>query len=81
MALPASTNQAIAAGSRVTSATPSTMTGFSASSVVTVHRGSAARLRALTDRPPHENHSRPSCQTPHTGDACGRPSGRTVDTQ
>lgn len=62
------------------SATPSTTTGSLASSVVTMHRASNVRLRALRERPPVENHNASSCQTPHTGMRWGRPSGHTVAT-
>lgn len=64
-----------------TSAVPSTTTGSTGLSVVTTQRGSAARLRALRERRLLENQNAPSCQTPQTGMACGRPSGQLVATQ
>jgi hypothetical protein len=64
-----------------TSASPSITTGSTAFSVVTTQRGSAARLRTLRDPRLLENQNAPSCQTPQTGMACGRPSGQRLATQ
>ena len=74
----AARNLAIWRASTTRSARPSTITGSRGSSVVMAQRGSAARLRALRERTPLENHSRPSRHTPQTGITCGAPSGRTV---
>ena len=62
-------------------AVPSMITGSLASSVVTTHRGSARRFRALRERTPQVNHSTPSSHMPHTGIECGRPSGQADETQ
>ena len=64
----------MAAGSSSTSAWPSSTTGSSASSVVTVQRPSSARLRAFLEPRALLDHSIPSVHTPQTGITCGRPS-------
>jgi len=71
----------IAARSRTTSATPSTTTGSVGLSVVTTHRGSARRFRALRDCRLLLNQTDSSFQIPQTGITWGRPSGHTVATQ
>jgi len=63
------------------SALPSMTTGSPGSSVAMVHRGSPRRLRALRERLLLLNHSAASCQIPHTGMTCGRPSAHSVTTQ
>jgi hypothetical protein len=65
----------------MSSAIPSTTTGFSASSVVTTHRGSPDRFFDLREGLLLLNQNISSCQIPHTGIACGRPSGHLVTTQ
>ncbi len=60
---------------------PSMMTTLSALSRCTTTRGCAARLRALTEPGEVLKQTRPANQTPHTGAACGRPSGRWVTVQ
>ena len=46
--------------------------------VVTATRGLASRLRCFCSFDPVQNANAPSCQTPTSGTACGRPSVRTV---
>jgi hypothetical protein len=49
--------------------------------VVTTHRGSADRFFDLREGLLLLNQNVASCQIPHTGIACGRPSGHLVTTQ
>jgi hypothetical protein len=51
------------------------------SSVVTTQRESAVRFLDLRDCLLLLNQSAPSCHIPHTGIACGRPSGQTLTNQ
>src|SRR5688500_4061176 len=46
--------------------------------VVTATCGLASRLRCFCSSGPVQNANAPSCQTPTSGTACGRPSVRTV---
>src|SRR5215216_5774513 len=46
--------------------------------VVTATCGLASRLRCFCSSAPVQNANAPSCQTPTSGTACGRPSARTV---
>ncbi len=60
---------------------PSTTTGFLASSVVTTHRGLAARFFDLRDGRLLLNQKDSSCHIPHTGIAWGLASGHMVTIQ
>src|SRR3984957_923318 len=46
-----------------------------------MQRGLRARFLALRSSGPVQKYRPPSCQTPSSGVTCGRPSGRTVDSQ
>ena len=74
-------NVRMSALSVVIVATPLRITGLWASSIEIVHRGAAAMLRTLRDRPPLLNHSSPACHIPQTGMRCGMPSADAVATQ
>jgi len=65
----------------ISSAMPSTMTGFCVSSVATTQRGSAVRFLDLRDGLLLLNQNPPACHIPHTGIACGCPSGQALTTQ
>jgi hypothetical protein len=49
--------------------------------VVSTHDGFSARFLALRSSGPVANQIAPACQTAISGVTCGRPSGRTVDSQ
>ena len=62
-------------------AVPSMITGSEASSVVTLQRGSAIRLRIFREPTALVNQSMLSSHMPQTGIVCGRPSGQVLVTQ
>ena len=77
----ASTYLTTSARSETSAAGPSRTTCSSGFSVATAQAGLAAKFLALIEVASQLNHRQLSNQTPHTGETCGRPSGRTVATQ